>query len=87
MEVSSQLHDPAALPQGKEPLATIALEVEWAQSRSGRGGEEKNSQPPPGLEPPIIQPVAEPYTTELSQLLRAKLFVVRIITVIHYINK
>jgi hypothetical protein len=27
------------------------------QSRSGRG-DEKNSQPPPGLEPPIIQPVA-----------------------------
>jgi hypothetical protein len=22
------------------------------QSRSGRGGEEKNSQPPPGIEPP-----------------------------------
>jgi hypothetical protein len=28
------------------------------QNRSGRGGEEKNSQPLPGLEPPIIQPVA-----------------------------
>jgi hypothetical protein len=26
------------------------------QSRSGRGGEEKNSQPLPGLEHPIIQP-------------------------------
>jgi hypothetical protein len=34
------------------------------QSRSGRGGEQKNSQPLPGLEPPIIQR----YTTELSQL-------------------
>jgi hypothetical protein len=39
------------------------------QSRSGRGGEEKNSQPPPGLEPPIIQPVAQRYTAELSRLL------------------
>jgi hypothetical protein len=31
------------------------------QSRSGRGGEEKNFQPPPGIEPriPIIQPVAQ----------------------------
>jgi hypothetical protein len=31
---------PAALPPGKEP-----------QSRSGRGSEEKNSQPLPGIEP------------------------------------
>jgi len=35
------------------------------QSRSGRGGEEKNSLPLPGLEPPIIQC----YTTELTRLL------------------
>jgi hypothetical protein len=35
------------------------------QSRSGRGGVEKNSQPLEGLEPPIIQPVAQSYTTEL----------------------
>jgi hypothetical protein len=32
-------------------------------SRSGRG-EEKNSQPPPRIEPPITQR----YTTEISQL-------------------
>jgi hypothetical protein len=38
------------------------------QSRYGRGGEEKNSPPLPGLEPPIIQPVAQRYTTELSLL-------------------
>jgi hypothetical protein len=37
------------------------------QSRSGRGGEEKNSQPLPGLEPPIIQPVAQRYIAKLSQ--------------------
>jgi hypothetical protein len=35
------------------------------QSQSGHGGEEKNSKPLPGLEPPIIQPVAQCYTTEL----------------------
>jgi len=29
------------------------------QSRSGQGGEEKNSQPLPGLKPPIMQPVAQ----------------------------
>jgi hypothetical protein len=32
------------------------------QSRSGRGGEEKNFQPLPGLEPPSIQPVVQRYT-------------------------
>jgi hypothetical protein len=34
------------------------------QSRSGRRGEEKNSHPPPGIEPqtPIVQPVAQRYT-------------------------
>jgi hypothetical protein len=40
------------------------------QNRSGRGGEEKNSQPLPGLKPPIIQPVAQRYATGLSRLLR-----------------
>jgi hypothetical protein len=38
------------------------------QSRSERGGKEKNSQPQPGLKPPIIQPVAQRYTTELTRL-------------------
>jgi hypothetical protein len=28
------------------------------QNQYGHGGEEKNSQPLPGLEPPIIQPIA-----------------------------
>jgi hypothetical protein len=37
------------------------------QSRSGRGNE-KNSQPLPGLEPPIIQPVGQRYTTEITRL-------------------
>jgi hypothetical protein len=36
--------------------------------RPGRGGEEKNSQPLPGLEPPI-QTVSQCCTTELSRLL------------------
>jgi hypothetical protein len=38
------------------------------QSRSGRGGEEKNSHALLGLEPPIIQPIAQRYATELSRL-------------------
>jgi hypothetical protein len=45
MEVSGQLHAPAALPPGK------GSRLGGPQSRSGRGGEEKNSQPPPGIEP------------------------------------
>jgi hypothetical protein len=45
MEVCNQFHDMVALPPGKEPLLPIG-----PQSRSGRGGEEKNFQPPPGIE-------------------------------------
>jgi hypothetical protein len=37
------------------------------QGRSGRGGEEKNSQPLPGFETLIIQPIAQRYTTELQR--------------------
>jgi hypothetical protein len=48
MEVSGQLLAPAALPPGKEPLDRRLGEL---QSRSGRGGEEKNSQLPPAIEP------------------------------------
>jgi hypothetical protein len=58
MEVSGQLHASAALPPGKEPRFLLDRSLGGSQSWSGRGGEEKNSQPLPGLEPPIIQPVA-----------------------------
>jgi hypothetical protein len=50
MEVSGQLHAPATLPSGKEPLVPTGQEAGGPQNRSGRGGEEKNSQPPPGIE-------------------------------------
>jgi hypothetical protein len=36
------------------------------------GGDEKNSQALPALEPPIIQPVGQRYTAELSRLLSDK---------------
>jgi hypothetical protein len=42
--------------------------LDGSQSRSESGGEEKNSQLFPGLEPPIIQPVAQRSTTELLRL-------------------
>jgi hypothetical protein len=51
MEVSGELHVPAALPAGKEPWYPWDRKLGGHQSRSGRGGEEKNSQPPPGVEP------------------------------------
>jgi hypothetical protein len=65
MEVSSQIHAPAALPPSRQPIGTHWMGG-WGgpQSRSGRGGE-KHSQPLPGLEPSNIQPVAQRYTTEL----------------------
>jgi hypothetical protein len=69
MEVSGQLHATAALPQGKSCWYPLDRRLGGPRSRSGRGGEEKNSQSLPGLEPPIIQPVAQLYTTELSWLL------------------
>jgi hypothetical protein len=40
------------------------------QSRFGRGGEEKNSQLLSGLEPLIIQLIAQGYTSELSRLIQ-----------------
>jgi hypothetical protein len=58
MEVSGQLYGTAALPpQRKIPRYPLDRSLGVLQSRSGRGGEEKNSQSLPRLEPPIIQPV------------------------------
>jgi hypothetical protein len=53
-------------PQGKSPWYPLDRRLGGPQSRSGRGGEKKNSQSLPGLEPPIIQPVVQSYTTMLS---------------------
>jgi hypothetical protein len=37
-------------PQGKSPYYTVDRRLGEPRSPSGRGGEEKNSQPPPGME-------------------------------------
>jgi hypothetical protein len=37
--------------QGKSPLYPLDRRLGGPQSRTGRGGEEKNSQIPPGIEP------------------------------------
>jgi hypothetical protein len=50
MEVSGQLHDPTALPQGKSPWYLLDRRLGGPQGRSGRGGEEKNPQPPLRIE-------------------------------------
>jgi hypothetical protein len=55
--------------QRKSPWYPLDRRLDGPQSRSGRCGEEKNFQALPGLEPSIIQLVAQRYTTELSRLL------------------
>jgi hypothetical protein len=52
---------------GKRPWYPLERRLVGHQNWPGRGDEEKISQPLPGLEPPIIQPVAQLYTTELSR--------------------
>jgi hypothetical protein len=55
-------------PHWKSPWYTLDWRLGGPQSQSGSGGEEKNSHPLPGIEPPIIQPVFQRYTTELYRL-------------------
>jgi hypothetical protein len=50
MDVSSQLHAPAALLPAKQPRYPLDRKLRGPQNRSGRGGIEKNSQTPPGIE-------------------------------------
>jgi hypothetical protein len=58
-------------PQGKSPWYALDRRLGGSQNRSGRGGEEKNSQSPPGIEPwnpcPAPSPVTVP--TELTALI------------------
>jgi hypothetical protein len=50
MKVSGQLQAPAVFPQEQSPWHPLER-LGGHQSRSGHGGEEKNSQPPPEIEP------------------------------------
>jgi len=61
-EWSASLPQPL-YPQRKSPWYPLDRRLGGIQIRSGHDGEENNSQPLPGLEPPIIQPA------ELSRLL------------------
>jgi len=51
MELSGQLHDRPLYPQGKSPRYRLDRGLGGPQSRSGRGGEEKNIHLPPEIEP------------------------------------
>jgi len=53
MEVSFQLHIPANLPPGKEPLYTMDRRMDVPQRWSECNGKEKkvHSLPPAGIEP------------------------------------
>jgi hypothetical protein len=53
------------IPQGKSPWYPFDRKLGGPQSQSGRGGEEKNSQPQPGLELRIIQAVSKRCITEI----------------------
>jgi hypothetical protein len=55
--------------RGKSPCYPLDRRLGGLQSRFAFGGEEKNSQPLLGLEPPIIRSVAQLCATELSRLL------------------
>jgi hypothetical protein len=55
-------------PQVKSPCYPLDRRLGEPQSRSGRGGEERNSQPLPGLEPPTTQTVIQRYTIKLTRL-------------------
>jgi hypothetical protein len=50
--------------QGKSAWYPLDRRLGEPQSRSGRGGEDRNSQPLPGSETPIVQPIAQRFTTE-----------------------
>jgi hypothetical protein len=56
-------------PPRRRPWYPLGRRLDEPQSRSERGGEEKNSQPVLRLAPPIIQHVAQLCTTELSRIL------------------
>jgi hypothetical protein len=45
-------------PKGKSHWCPFDRRLDGLQSRSGHGGEEKNSRPLSGLKHPIVQPVA-----------------------------
>jgi len=56
MEVSGQLHTPAALRSGESPLYVLNRRLGGPQNRCGRGGVEKMIPAPAGNRTLVIQP-------------------------------
>jgi len=57
MEVSGQLHAPVVLPPGKSPWYLMDRRLGGHHSQSGHSGEEKYSQPLPGIKPYNPDPI------------------------------
>jgi hypothetical protein len=68
MEVSGELHAPAALPSDKETLVPNEQETGWASGQAWTLWCRENFLAPDENRTPIVQPVARRYT-ELSRLL------------------
>jgi len=66
MEVSGKLHAPAVLTAGKRTCYPLNTRLSGPQSLSG-SGDERNSQPLPGLELSTIQPGS--YLTFINKVL------------------
>jgi hypothetical protein len=69
MEVSGQLHAPAALRSSKEAAYLLDRRLGGPQRRSGRCGVKKNLLPLPGVERRLFSPLPVIIPTELSRLL------------------
>jgi hypothetical protein len=63
MEVSGQLHAPAALPLGKEPLVLNVLEAGWAPEPAWKLLRREKSFAPARKRTRAFQPVAHLYRT------------------------
>jgi hypothetical protein len=70
MQLCSQFHASAALSMGKySPVAILDRKLGGVKSHSGRGGEEKNSQPLPRIRPWSYSDTLVTILTELLRLL------------------
>jgi hypothetical protein len=87
LEVSGQLHAPAALPPGKSPWYPFYRRLGGPQSRSARNGEVKIFYPTGTPPPLVVQPIASRYTNWAILVLlnillaRLPLYVLGIVTV------
>jgi hypothetical protein len=74
LEVSGQLHAPAALPPGKEPRVPTGYEVGWTPEPGWKTWRRENSWPyrVPNSDPSVVQPVASRYTDRATSTLQLR---------------